>query len=88
MAPGLDGVQAVSPWNRHVQVSPGHVVAGRKPGYGPGMSRARGVHPVRNHEAMPTNPPARGWIVGLERRAGSAIRPYAIQEVETYVQRN
>jgi hypothetical protein len=36
----------------NVQVSPGHVVARRRPGYGPGMSRARGVHPIRNHEAM------------------------------------
>jgi len=36
-----------------VQVSPGHVVARRRPGCGPGMLRARGVRPIRHHEAMP-----------------------------------
>ena len=67
-----DDLRAVPLRSRcNVQVSPGHVVARRRPGYGPGMSRARGVHPVRNHEAMPANPLARGWVVGLEGRAGS-----------------
>ena len=30
-----------------------------------------GVHPIRNHEAIPANPLAWGWVVDLDCRAGS-----------------
>ena len=60
-------------------------------GNGPGMSRARRVRPVCNHEAVPT-PLARGWVVGLERQAGAdwSGRPSSSTNParETHVQRN
>ena len=43
-------------------------------GAGPGTDQGchgRGCPPIRNHEAVPANPLAWGWVVGLERRAGS-----------------
>src|SRR5690349_929411 len=39
------------------------------------MSRARRVRPVCDRELVPTSPLARGWVVGLERRAGAGRLP-------------
>ena len=48
-------------------------------GVRPGGSRARRVRPIRDREAVATIPLARGWVVGLERRAGAPSGPAVSQ---------
>jgi hypothetical protein len=54
------------------------------------MSRVRRVRPIGDHEVVPLVRWRRGWVVGLERRAGAG-RPSSSsipREVEADVQRN
>jgi hypothetical protein len=87
-----DDLRAVRLRSRcNVQVSPGHVVARRRPGYGPGMSRARGVHRyaiMRQCQLIRwRGDGSLAWNAGPDPRSGRPPSP-AIQEVETHVRRN